>query len=385
MKILLIDPVGAGHHQEYAVLLAGGLTELGLKIYFAGSLPLLNALASTSLIQDGIPLDEIKVGGNFFNNERMRVHYYQRSIAASRKFNVDICHFLYMDHLLISGSYSWILQSNLPSVCGTLHGVYFLPTYAVSNAHKYKGKADLMALRFLCSRGMRIMVHSKNLAIYLNELTGTQKVDYVPYPVKTYEQPDSKKGAMRARLRGELGLAPQAVLILVFGGTRYDKGADLAVKMLPYLPDHYHLLFAGKDTYFSRNYLTGLASKHGLLERLHFDSRFIPEEEVPALFSGCDIVLLPYRKNFSGQSGPLTVAAALGTKIVAPDLPVLAETISNDNLGWLYPVEDLERMAAAVLEAANAPALKSPQKFIDDHSALAFSKAVASSYSNWNL
>ena len=160
-----------------------------------------------------------------------------------------------------------------------------------------------------------------------------------------------------------------------------DKGADIAINMLSHLPKQFHLLFAGQDTYFSRTYLAGLATEQGFPGRVHFDNRFIPEDEMPAYFFGCDIVLIPYRKNFAGQSGPLTMAASFGIKVVAPNLPVLAETVLKNDLGYLYPVEDVELMAEAVQKALNATAPKYSEKFIHEHCALAFANAVSASYS----
>jgi len=381
MKILLIDPVGTGHHREYAALLASGLKALGTQVYFLGPSSLLDALTSDSLIQDGIPIDEVSYGPNFFANERTRLNFFQNSKAACNKVDSEICHYLYIDRYLISALFGGVMHSTTPRIYATLHTIYFLPEFTPSRRHVLKGKVDFWSLRLLASKGMRIMVHSKKIASSLNNFTGAQKFDYVPYPVADFNVTEDEKAIYRARLRSRLGLSSDDILLLVFGGMRQDKGADLAVKMLSRLPANYHLLCAGKGTFFPQAFLEGLASEHGVLNRVHFDNRLIPETERPDYFCGCDIFLMPYRKNFSGQSGPLTVAGALGTKIVAPDLPVLTETIQGDDLGWLYRVEDVDKMAAAVLEAANAPAMKSPQKFIKDHAALAFSTAVVASYS----
>ncbi|MBI5944630.1 MAG: glycosyltransferase [Chloroflexi bacterium] len=381
MKVLLIDPVGTGHHLEYAVLLASGLKALGIQVCFAGPSSLLDALTSDSMIQDGIPLDEISFGSNYFANERTRFRFFQNSMTACRKTGAEICHFLYIDRYLTSALYGGVLRNKTSSIYATLHTVYFLPEFTPSRAHVLKGQVDFWSLRLLVSNGMRIMLHSEKITSSLKILTGQQKFDYVPYPVAEFFVTGEERGIFRAHIRARWGLSAGEVLLLVFGGTRHDKGADLAIKMLSLLPSQFHILIAGKGTFFPQAYLEELASYHGVLNRVHFDNRIIPESERPDYFCGCDIFLMPYRKNFSGQSGPLTVAAALGTKIVSPDLPVLAETISNHNLGWLYPVEDVEQMAATVLEAANSPVLKPPQKFITNHSTLAFSKAVAESYS----
>lgn len=381
MKILLADPVGEGHHQEYAMLLSDGLKSLGMQIYFLGPSFLLNKLTSASLIEDGISIDQLKFGLNFFRNEYVRTQFYQESISTSEKIKAEICHFLYMDHFLISTLYGGILQSKKSAVCGTLHGMYFMPAFAPSKVHRLKGKVDLIALFFLASHGMRIMVHSENQAASLDVLSGTHQFDYVPYPVKNYKISNEEKINLRDQLRSRLSLTSQDVLLLVFGGTRFDKGADLAVRMLPHLPTNYHLLFAGRDTYFSRDYLACLAAKLGMTERVHFDNRFIPEDEILVYFCGCDIVLLPYRKSFSGQSGPMVIALSLGSKVVAPNLPMLSETVTENTLAWVYQVENVELMARAVQIAMNETRSPSSRRFYNEHCAAAFAGAVAASYS----
>jgi glycosyltransferase involved in cell wall biosynthesis len=382
MNILLTDTINEGHHLEYASLLSAGLKSLGHQVFFFGSSELVNKLKSASLIQDGIPFDESTWGGVYFQTEDARVRYCRSALKYSLKIQADLCHFLYIDHFIISAACSRILQNKSLSVCATLHAPYFLPDFAPTRVHKLKGMVDLTALRFLASCGLRVMVHSEICAAYFNnKFMKTQRFDYVPYPIKSHNLTVAEKTDLRTRFRTKLGLASQNFLLLVFGSTRYDKGADMAIKMLSYLPQQYHLLFAGENTYFSQAYLTGLAAQYGFLGRVHFDNRFIPEDEMPAYFFGCDIVLIPYRKNFAGQSGPLTIAGAFGIKVVAPNLPVLAETVLKNQLGYLYPVENVELMADTIQKAIDAPVSKYSATFIHEHSPSAFTEAVFTSYS----
>jgi glycosyltransferase involved in cell wall biosynthesis len=343
----------------------------------------LDVLTSDLFIQDGVPyhFNETPQDSAYLKTESARIRFCRHAISYSLKIGARVCHFLYLDHFIISASLSGILQNKALSVCATLHAPYFLPDFALTSAHKLKGGIDLIALRFLTSRGLRVMVHSeKSASSFNNKFSRAQQFDYVPYPIKTHNITDAEKTDLRARLRARLGLASQDVLLLVFGATRRDKGADIAIKMLSHLPRQCHLLFAGEDTFFSRTYLADLASDNGVRGRVHFDNRFIPEDEIPTYFCGCDIVLIPYRKNFAGQSGPLTIAASFGTKVVAPNLPVLAETVLKNDLGYLYPVENVELMADAVQKAINASVLKYSVKFIHEHCALTFTNAVSASY-----
>jgi glycosyltransferase involved in cell wall biosynthesis len=241
--------------------------------------------------------------------------------------------------------------------------------------------ADLFALTNMARSGVRVMVHSRALAQKLTILTKEDSFDYVPYPVKAPEiLLEEEKVEIRRTFRAKHGLSEDHQVLLAFGGTRYDKGADLAVKVLNLLPDTFHIFFAGQEQSFTRQFLQGLARRHGVGERIHFDMRFIPDEDMKYYLLGSDAILLPYRRIFSGQSGPLTIGAAWGRPVIAPDLPILSETIKNFSLGTIYKVENLASMANAIQKTFEQPSNLYPSKFLHSHCEIAFTDAVTQSY-----
>ena len=75
-------------------------------------------------------------------------------------------------------------------------------------------------------------------------------------------------------------------------------------------------------------------------------TRYIPDEEVEALFKASDVVVLPYRS--ATQSGVTHVAYALGCPVITTDVGGLAETVVPGETGLVVPPEDPQALADAI-------------------------------------
>lgn len=126
----------------------------------------------------------------------------------------------------------------------------------------------------------------------------------------------------RGQALGILGLSGKRV-ILVFGFIRRGKGLEtalLAMSNVRKVVRDSVLLIAGAP--LDRNdlqYLTELhesASSLSLNGTVRFDTKFVPENEVPTYMSAASVILLPYVESV-GASGPAHNAAGYGVPIVA--------------------------------------------------------------------
>ena len=143
---------------------------------------------------------------------------------------------------------------------------------------------------------------------------------------KTLEIPMPCRLPRRVLDRGQalqtLGLSGKKV-ILVFGFIRRGKGLEtalLAMNDVRKVVRDSVLLIAGapldKD---DSAYLTELhesTSSLSLNGTVRFDTKFIPEDEVPTYMSAASVILLPYMESV-GASGPAHNAAGYGVPIVA--------------------------------------------------------------------
>jgi glycosyltransferase involved in cell wall biosynthesis len=76
-------------------------------------------------------------------------------------------------------------------------------------------------------------------------------------------------------------------------------------------------------------------------------NRYIPDDEVEALFRAADVTVLPYRSGT--QSGVTHVAYALGVPVIATRVGGIGETVREGETGVTCPPEDPDALAQAVV------------------------------------
>ena len=81
-------------------------------------------------------------------------------------------------------------------------------------------------------------------------------------------------------------------------------------------------------------------------KRLTWDVRFIPEEEIPALFRAASVIVLPYLD--IDQSGVLMTAIAFDKAIVASRIGGIAETLKDGIHGLLTEPGSVESLTNAL-------------------------------------
>jgi glycosyltransferase involved in cell wall biosynthesis len=92
------------------------------------------------------------------------------------------------------------------------------------------------------------------------------------------------------------------------------------------------------------------------LKRVALHFRFISAEELVALYRAADVVAYPYRAITT--SGALATGLALGKTIVATDLPVFRELLTDGENARLVPAVDPEALGAALVELLGDPGLR---------------------------
>jgi len=88
--------------------------------------------------------------------------------------------------------------------------------------------------------------------------------------------------------------------------------------------------------------------------KLHF--RFVSTEELVALYRAADVVVYPYRAITT--SGALATGLALGKAIVASDLPVFRELLTNGENAMLVDPENIAELAGALKELTQNAGLR---------------------------
>lgn len=212
-------------------------------------------------------------------------------------------------------------QGNI--IIGTLH------SYPQKNIDKYllKEAAKYMEV---------IVVHSEYIKQQLNEM-GLENIKVISYPSFLDGGMISRKSTNSRR----------KIVVSCIGGTRYDKGLDILIEAFKYLYDKTKakLVFniAGKEEDIKYNLLKEEGEAYDV--NIKTSERILSGDEYFENIIQSDVILLPYRKMFSGNSGPMTDGVFLEKYIVGPNHGNLSYLINKYHLGTCFETEKPESLA----------------------------------------
>jgi glycosyltransferase involved in cell wall biosynthesis len=148
----------------------------------------------------------------------------------------------------------------------------------------------------------------------------------------------------RETARERLGLAGDVALF--FGYVRRYKGLDTLLEAWGRLRARRPatLVVAGEFYEDAEPYRRQIATLGDGAVRLL--DRYVPDDEVEALFKAADVAVLPYRS--ATQSGVTHVAYAMGLPVITTDVGGLSETVHPGETGIVVPPEDPEALAQAI-------------------------------------
>jgi D-inositol-3-phosphate glycosyltransferase len=148
----------------------------------------------------------------------------------------------------------------------------------------------------------------------------------------------------RESARASLGLSGEVTLF--FGYVRHYKGLDTllrAWKDVRARRPEATLVVAG-EFYERPAAYEALARAAGGVRLVN---RYIPDEEVEALFRAADVTVLPYRS--ATQSGVTHVSHALGVPVIATRVGGITETVRDGATGLTCEPEDPAALAATIV------------------------------------
>ena len=145
------------------------------------------------------------------------------------------------------------------------------------------------------------------------------------------------------------GISAHEKVILCFGFIRHYKGLDVLIVALAQFPKELlqesRLLVAGAPI-IDVSPFQRLAAHLEVKDRIIWDLRYIPDEEVGTYFAAATVVVFPYRE--IDQSGPLHIAIAFGKPIVATATGGFPNIVDDGVHGYLVPPEDPHALSLAL-------------------------------------
>jgi glycosyltransferase involved in cell wall biosynthesis len=179
------------------------------------------------------------------------------------------------------------------------------------------------------------------------------KLSVIPHGPFFYDLPPAHSDSV---LRG-FDLKPGRLMVLWQGIIFPYKGIDVLLSAWQQveLQSDAWLVIAGTGAPELLEQIRAQVAELGLKRvALHF--RFISTEELVALYRAADVVAYPYRAITT--SGALATGLALGKTIVATDLPVFRELLTDRENARLVPPVDPQALGAALIELLGDPALR---------------------------
>lgn len=160
-----------------------------------------------------------------------------------------------------------------------------------------------------------------------------------------------ERQVIRDRIRQELQLPPDALLLLTVGRFAEQKGHDLLVPAIPHIVESHpaaHFLWAGTGPH--EKHLRAQITAYRCESRVHLLGH---RSDIRDLLLAADLFVHPTR--LEGQPFSLLEAMAAGLPIVSTRASGIAEVIDHEREGLLCEVEDVRALREAVLWALAHP------------------------------
>jgi glycosyltransferase involved in cell wall biosynthesis len=217
------------------------------------------------------------------------------------------------------------------------------------------GERHKQIFQDLYQRVDRIICHSDSVRHRLsNEFSvPEEKVSVIPHGPFFFDLPATAERTLQS-----FDLTPHNLVVLWQGIISPYKGIDLLLEAWQHVEEaveDVHLLVVGTGP---RELLDQIREQ---ISRLHLQHvrlhpRFISTEELVALYRSAEIVVYPYRAITT--SGALATGLSLGKTIVASDLPVFRELLTDRETALLVEPQNTAALSAAIIELSKNALLR---------------------------
>lgn len=246
-----------------------------------------------------------------------------------KKHNIDVIHFLCGDALY---KFFGIGLAFLGAkVIVTFHHMVFT-------------KLKLLSIKRIFKRISRGVVHTRYLKEKLNNYSINNAV-HIEYPVfNTLDySPDIEES------RKVFELPNNKTVLSVIGGTQHYKGLDILLEALNKINEDFILFICGPERDFSKEYIREHSSCY--LDKVYLDLRYLSDLEYRHAINASDYVILPYRYEFDGASGPLADSTYFRKKVIASEHGSLGQLVTDSELGYTFKTEDANDLARVISNA----------------------------------
>lgn len=313
-KVYLVDNILTGHHKVY--------------------LDALLSVNETVNISEVTKFTANKKDLRYIIDRKIFINKILKKISADNFNGKQILHLLYLDNIYIIPQITK-LYNNTIKVIGTLH-------------HMPQNKIKMMLLKNFSKKINCIVVHSEYIKQCLSK-NGIKNVEVVEYP-SFY---DYSKIPSKYEIKKEYNIPNDKIVISALGGTRYDKGLDILLDSFKYIDtiskNKILLNIVGKEETFTKEFIDSKIKEFHINARVKLG--YVEDDEFAKNVVLSDIIVLPYRKIFTGNSGPMTEAIVNDIPVIGPDYGNLGYLIEKYRLGNVFRPEDSRDLALVIIDA----------------------------------
>lgn len=344
MRIMLVEPAGAGGMAHYTYSLAQALacraevwlaTSVSYELQaFPRSFELLPLFEPAFLPEKRVSAARVRaVGANLTNVYAL--------LSAVRKCDPHVVH--------VQGTVSPQLEPALFRLNRALGG-----PIVVSTVHELAPYEQPERFRRSWSASFRastgVIVHSRYVAEELAREYGMFR-DLWVVPQGEYDMFSHRWPMEKDEARRMLGLAPERRLLLFFGYMREYKGLGILEEAWPRavaggLPGDVDLALVGKVAPEVRSSVDRLVSEGGT--RVHVRRGYVDDRTMAAYLTAADALVAPYRACHT--SGLVTLAFSFGRPVVATAVGSLPEHIRDGRNGRLARPDDPADLARCIVD-----------------------------------
>ena len=313
MKILYIDISLQGHRSVYLNAFAK---------HFADDV--IQCFCMLPEYERNLEMFQIQMKSGFDKKRTINTYYkFLKEIrGVIKKYHIDIVHFLCGDALYkFMGIGFFIIPSK---IIITYHHMVFplLKTIAIKNLFKHSSYG---------------IVHTDSLQQQLLQ-KNIENVKCIFYPMLDQV---SQKNTENAKLY--FSLPTDSIVLGVIGGTQLYKGLDFLLTALNHIQYSCTLFICGVERDFKKDYIEKSLTNPKV--KLHLFLRGLSDEEFADAVQASDYIVLPYRKEFDGASGPLVSAAMHKKPVIAANHGSLGDIVSRYHLGTCFESENADNLA----------------------------------------
>jgi glycosyltransferase involved in cell wall biosynthesis len=257
-----------------------------------------------------------------------------RLIKYLKRVDADLVH-TQLEAANILGNISAKLM-RLPSVC-TIH---VMPSLDVKTKTRLHQKVEWFVLRHFCNRVISVSEEARQYYMDISS-TSADRVTTIYNGIDLSAFLTMDYAFERAAVRAELGIPPDANLLVTVAVLRPPKGIQFMIRAMPAIlashPNTYYLIVGGGSHHAA---LVEEVSKAGVNARVIFAGM---RKDVPRLLAAGDVFVLPTLT----EALPTVLAEAMAARlpIVASRVGGIPEMIANGQNGFLVEPEDQDGLA----------------------------------------